>query len=291
MCHILPLSPPTLAGGRRKTTSAPRRQQSALGGALSFLLPGGRGPDESAEGAFAQAAFPPLHPHGMPRPMGAGAEKGQSFSVYPPANCRWRALPLAGPKFHSSRPPQGATAAACPGWRRGRSFPSRARAGRGCIPAAGCLPPSLDPCTRVGMTATANNTAPAQKISIHTSAQGTTGRFAAGQLQRGFHPTPPRGGRHTRHRPPLARGQDFNPRTRAGCDRAVARSDIRGTHFNPRTCAGANRKREHTARWGPISAHAPTRGATQNRGRCSGCRSHFNPRPYAGGGGIWARGG
>ena len=91
------------------------------------------------------------------------------------------------------------------------------------------------------MTATANNTAPAQKISIHTSAQGTTGRFAAGQLQRGFHPTPPRGGRHTRHRPPLARGQDFNPRTRAGCDCTVARSDIRGTHFNPRTLVGCDR--------------------------------------------------
>lgn len=35
-----PSSPsvPSLAGGRRKTTSAPRRQQPALGGALSFLL-------------------------------------------------------------------------------------------------------------------------------------------------------------------------------------------------------------------------------------------------------------
>lgn len=223
--------------------------------------------------------------------MGAGAEKGQSFSVYPPANCRWRALPLAGPKFHSSRPPQGATAAACPGWRRGRSFPSRARAGRGCIPAAGCLPPSLDPCTRLGMTATANNTAPAQKISIHTSAQGPTGRFAAGQLQRGFHPTPPHGVRQVRIVEHRTGGIFQSTHLRGGRPVQPTAACSSKTFQSPHP-HGVRRQGDVLCLvGGRISILTPTRGATRNRGRCSGCRSHFNPRPHAGCGGIWARGG
>ena len=80
-------------------------------------------------------------------------------------------------------------------------------------------------------------------ISIHAPVKGATNAAR----------------RHFRHT------QDFNPRTREGCDKNKVHPISRHYHFNPRTREGCDLS--WPLPWHPgvlISIHAPVKGATSS---------------------------
>ena len=56
--------------------------------------------------------------------------------------------------------------------------------------------------------------------------------------------------------------KDFNPRSREGSDLIQAHSTKEGRNFNPRSREGSDDGGDHNDHKGPISIHAPARGAT-----------------------------
>ena len=82
----------------------------------------------------------------------------------------------------------------------------------------------------------------------------------------------------------LALYKCFNPRTHTGCDGSSPRLPLRSKCFNPRTHTGCDILFPVAdIIVGPVSIHAPTRGAT-----CHNCHSRqpqttcFNPRTHTG---------
>ena len=97
-------------------------------------------------------------------------------------------------------------------------------------------------------------------VSIHAPVRGATRYLSQQSLCQQFQSTPPCGGR-PRSLPALPKSLSFNPRPRAGGD--VIYSYRAGT--------------------GPVSIHAPVRGATIRSKISRSACSCFNPRPRAGG--------
>ena len=59
-----------------------------------------------------------------------------------------------------------------------------------------------------------------------------------------------------------ARVRYFNPRSREGSDLYSSTAPVRLFYFNPRSREGSDDHRQHRQRTGPISIHAPVKGAT-----------------------------
>ena len=122
-----------------------------------------------------------------------------------------------------------------------------------------------------------------QKVSIHAPLRGATNprSLYAYDIQVSIH-APLRGATpdDTPHR---NHHRCFNPRTPAGCDPTIQRSDLAQTSFNPRTPAGCD-----TSGYGPsfssyeVSIHAPLRGATLYSILLFPLYRRFNPRTPAG---------
>ena len=104
---------------------------------------------------------------------------------------------------------------------------------------------------------------------------------------------------------PRQRSQNFNPRTRMGCDQSIICTSAISSYFNPRTRMGCDKnlmdEKEagsiisiHAPAWGAtpdifartyepaISIHAPAWGATHRHIRGDLGRRHFNPRTRMG---------
>ncbi len=102
---------------------------------------------------------------------------------------------------------------------------------------------------------------PPDLISIHAPAQGATP--VHGQLIEPvqFQSTHPHRVRHPA-RTMARKKDDFNPRTRTGCDTGASAGWARSTNFNPRTRTGCDPEERDEAFVTVISIHAPAQGAT-----------------------------
>ena len=113
-------------------------------------------------------------------------------------------------------------------------------------------------------------------ISIHAPAWGATQNDRPGRNPTGFQSTHPHGVRHPHEVIKKTRFEDFNPRTRMGCDKNSGPQQMPEPYFNPRTRMGCD---PHGSRWSAgspaISIHAPAWGAT-NISRKSGSFTHIS---------------
>ena len=81
----------------------------------------------------------------------------------------------------------------------------------------------------------------------------------------------------------LALYKCFNPRTHTGCDGSSPRLPLRSKCFNPRTHTGCDILFPVAdIIVGPVSIHAPTRGATLRRDAEIYRKVGFNPRTHTG---------
>ena len=132
-----------------------------------------------------------------------------------------------------------------------------------------------------GATRGARVGAERRRVSIHAPARGATRRRWPRASCAEFQSTPLREGRHCCRpaRPPTI--TRFNPRPCARGDADPHSLPFCPTCFNPRPCARGDGVRALARHHGPVSIHAPARGATRRLPCTPAGTRRFNPRPCA----------